>query len=362
MKTKLFAALLILLTLAVSIAAAQIDLSPYTMDFSPDARVKLVRPGLIVTIAKNADGFHSTIQLWKDGQKACEADLPDAQNFNYSPFAFGELFYGAYGIGHTGDSVSLRFYRFDNGVPEPFLSLDTPDYELAYETPEALILDKGNGQVELYSWQGEQLYTLSLPESFVLQNIRLQDDGSILAFGFSEESPYVYRVLRVDPQGRFSLDDYPKSSDSAAMQKPYAVLSPTGEVLAACRPRTVSPQTALLTRIDAQGNLLWQKTLAVPDVIVALSVVELHEDGSTTLYGRAIANSQKIYTAFGIEIDAQGEIISREFRDCTTRAAFDYDLSSDVNGQIYMITMDQVSLVIPFEDLPLCNDPGLVLE
>ena len=52
MKTKLFAALLILLTLAVSIAAAQIDLSPYTMDFSPDARVKLVRPGLIVTIAK----------------------------------------------------------------------------------------------------------------------------------------------------------------------------------------------------------------------------------------------------------------------------------------------------------------------
>ena len=362
MKTKLFALLLILLMFTVSVAAAQIDLSPYTMAFSPDARVKIVHPGLIVTVAKNAAGFHSTVQLWENGQKTCEAELPDAQNYNYSPFAFGESFYGAYGIGHTGDSVSLRFYRFNHDVLEPFFSLDTPDYELAYETPDALILDKGNGQVELYSWQGEHIYTLSLPESFVLQNIRLQDDGSILAFGFSEESPYVYRVLRVDMQGHFSLDDYPKSSDLAAMQRPYAVLSPAGEVLATCRPRTVFPQTGLLTRIDAHGNLLWQKMIAVPDVVVALSVVELHEDGSTTLYGRAIAHSQKIYTAFCIEIDAQGQIISREFRDCTTRAAFDYDLSSDVNGQIYMITMDQVSLVIPFEDLPLCDDPGLVLE
>lgn len=362
MKTKLFALLLVLLTFAVSIAVAQIDLSSYAIDLSPNASVKIIRPDLILSIAPNENGFRSTLQLWKDGQKADEAELMDAEAFNYSLFAFSESFYGAYGIGHTGDCVSLRFYRLSDGALELFFSLDTPDYELGYVTSDAFILDKGNGQVELYSWAGERIYTLSLPESFILQNICLQDDGSILAFGISEDSSYMYRVLLADRQGHFSLNDYPQSFGLADMQMPYAHLSLTGEILISSRPRVVNPQTTLLTRIDAQGNLLWQKTLAVPDVIAALSVVELHEGGSTTVYGRAVAHSKKLYTAFRIEIDAQGHITSREFRDCTTPAALDYDLSADVNGQVSLITYDQVSLVVPFEDLPIHDDPGLVLE
>ena len=362
MKTRLFALLLILSVFAVSVAAAQIDLAPYAMDFSPDDLVAIVRPDLLVTLARNADGFRSMLGLWENGQKVCETELPNAENFNYSLFALSDSFYGAYGIGHTNDSVSLRFYRFTNGEPELFFSLDTSDYYAPFLSPEAFILDKGNGQADVYSWQGERIRTLSLPDAFDLSGIRLQEDGSTLAFGTSADSPYVYRVLRVDAQGRLTLDDYPQAFGPADMQMPYATLSTSGEILVTNRPRGTNSKTVLLTRIDAQGHLLWQKTLAAPDVIVNLSVVELHDDGSTTLYGRSVAHSKQIYTAFHVEIDAQGRIASREFRDCTTPAAYDYHLALSADNRIYLLTDSQISLVVPFEDLPVHDDPGLVLE
>ena len=82
------------------------------------------------------------------------------------------------------------------------------------------------------------------------------------------------------------------------------------------------------------------------------------------LYGTAMANSRGLFTVFRLELDAQGHILSRDIRDFTTRAIHLYDVTLDALGNAYVIADDYLNpiAVVPFEDLPAHDDPGLALE
>ena len=81
--------------------------------------------------------------------------------------------------------------------------------------------------------------------------------------------------------------------------------------------------------------------------------------------GSAFANSRKLFTIFKLHVDAQGNILARDIRDFTTHATYRYDEVLDTFGNLYAVTRDTDAYpiaVVPFEDLPICDDPGLVLE
>ena len=63
-------------------------------------------------------------------------------------------------------------------------------------------------------------------------------------------------------------------------------------------------------------------------------------------------------------LDAQGNIAAVDIRDFTTRVGYLYDVRADAQGHIYAIARDYKKpiAVVPFEDLPAHDDPGLILE
>ena len=63
-------------------------------------------------------------------------------------------------------------------------------------------------------------------------------------------------------------------------------------------------------------------------------------------------------------LDAQGNIAAVDIRDFTTRVGYLYNVRADAQGHIYAIACDYKKpiAVVPFEDLPAHDDPGLILE
>ena len=64
-------------------------------------------------------------------------------------------------------------------------------------------------------------------------------------------------------------------------------------------------------------------------------------------------------------MDARGNITACDIRDFTTRAAELFTAKTDTLGNLYAVTEDTQAhpiAVVPFEDLPICDGPGLALE
>ena len=89
----------------------------------------------------------------------------------------------------------------------------------------------------------------------------------------------------------------------------------------------------------------------------------MRDDGSATVYGIAERDSQNLFRAFKLELDASGRILSRDVRDFTTRAGDQYQIQLDPLGNAYVVTKDENRIaVVPFEALPTRDDIELILE
>ena len=115
--------------------------------------------------------------------------------------------------------------------------------------------------------------------------------------------------------------------------------------------------------MDAQNNVLYQKTLSAPKTVVDISGAQSSPDGSVTLYGSAMANSRGLFTVFRLNLDAQGNVAALDVRDFTTRATYLYSVKLDPLGNAYAVAQDYKHpiAVVPFDALPVCDNPGLTL-
>ena len=84
---------------------------------------------------------------------------------------------------------------------------------------------------------------------------------------------------------------------------------------------------------------------------------------SVTLYGSAMANSRGLFTVFRLNLDAQGNVAALDVRDFTTRATYLYSVKLDPLGNAYAVAQDYKHpiAVVPFDALPVCDNPGLTL-
>ena len=145
----------------------------------------------------------------------------------------------------------------------------------------------------------------------------------------------------------------------------YGAFSPDGGMLSYTESSALTePSQFFLARSDSAGRLLFAKMLKAADINVCVTCALLRDDGSTTLYGTATRTARRFFAAFKLELDADGHIVARDIRDFATRATYLYSVKLDPFGSAYVVADDYEHpiAVVPFEDLPIREDIGLVLE
>ena len=103
--------------------------------------------------------------------------------------------------------------------------------------------------------------------------------------------------------------------------------------------------------------------LKAADINVRVNCALLRDDDSTTLYGTATRTARKYFAVFRLDLDAQGNVAALDVRDFTTRATYLYSVKLDPLGNAYVVAHDYKHpiAVVPFDALPVCDNPGLTL-
>lgn len=95
------------------------------------------------------------------------------------------------------------------------------------------------------------------------------------------------------------------------------------------------PYFSFLACSDTDGSLRFAKSLKVKGISLSVTQAVLRDDGSSAVYGTAIRSSRSIFRAFKLELNASGQILSRDVRDFTTRADDQYTVRLDPLGNAY---------------------------
>ena len=374
-KRRFFASALLALVLLSAAACAQIDLVPYEIPNSAMTRITLIQPGLFLIhhdSTMNDGTVPTSIILYQNGQPIFSRQFDNDGDWRlFSTFLMSEACYGYVLADHGDPTLGRLFVRLTGSGPSPLLQLMDHRHSVRlmnfgiaflYETDTACAL-------QLLDWQ-ERLkvdYALDPALRYSMLGSTLLADGTL-------------RVLTVDrpradsgESARMILRTF---SNAGALRSEQAVQSPyiggfndtvafaSDGGLVVCTPPLADYKIQQIIRMDAQNNVLYQKTLSAPKTIVSVTDAFPSADGSVTLYGTAMANSRKLFTLYRLDLDAQGNITALDIRDFTTRVGYLYNVRADAQGHIYAIACDYKKpiAVVPFEDLPAHDDPGLILE
>ena len=378
MKTKLFA-LLTALSLVSAPAFAEIDLTPYEVTDDAVSRIMLIQPGLVLVHHDSgmSDGqFPTSIELIENGQTVFSKTFDDNAEWKlFSSFLMNANCYG-YVLADRGDStLGIQFVRLANGGPSPLLQLmDNRRRSILMDHGVCILNETSAPAIELLDWEGrlKLSYPLDREKRFTLPAATLLPNGTLRVVTIDRvvNTPESVTGIVADMMLRtFSSDG--RLLSEAGIQSPYiggfndTIEFDANGGLIVCTAPFEDYTVEQITRFDAENRVLYQKTLSAPKTIVSVTDAFPSADGSVTLYGTAFANSRKLFTIFKLHVDAQGNILSRDIRDFTTHATYRYDKVLDTFGNLYAVTRDTDAYpiaVVPFEDLPAHDDPGLILE
>ena len=371
MKTKLFA-LLTALSLVSAPAFAEIDLTPYEVTDDAVSRIMLIQPGLVLVHHDSgmSDGqFPTSIELIENGQTVFSKTFDDNGEWKlFSSFLMNANCYG-YVLADRGDfTLGIQFVRLANGGPSPLLQLmDNRRRSILMDYGVCILNETSTPAIELLDWEGrlKLSYPLDREKRFTLPNgtLRVVTIDRVVNTPESVTGTVADMMLRT-----FSSDG--RLLSEAGIQSPYiggfndTIEFDANGGLIVCTAPSEDYTVEQITRFDAENRVLYQKTLSAPKTIVSVTDAFPSADGSVTLYGTAMANSRKLFTVYRLDLDAQGNIAAVDIRDFTTRVGYLYDVRADAQGHIYAIARDYKKpiAVVPFEDLPAHDDPGLILE
>ena len=335
----------------------------------------VIQPGLFLVLndsGMNDGAVPDSVVLLQDGQTLFSKEFDENGEWQlFSIFQMNENCYG-YILAERGDlTLGRQFVRLTSAGPSLLLqlpdhchSVQLMDFGIAflYETDTVHAL-------RLLDWQGNLKvdYALDPLKPHSLFASTLLADGTL-------------RVLMVDTgetpavdSGNMMLRTFSNTGallSEQAVQSPYigghndTVAFDSDGGLVVCTAPLKDYKVQQIIRMDAENNVLYERTLSAPKTIVHISAARPSPDGSVTLYGTAMANSRSLFTVFKLDLDAQGNITTLDIRDFTTRASFYYALCLDAQDNAYAVAekLNTPFAVVPFEVLPAHDDPGLTLE
>ena len=130
-------------------------------------------------------------------------------------------------------------------------------------------------------------------------------------------------ILRTFPSNAGAL------RSEQAVQSPYiggfndTVAFDSDGGLVVCTAPLADYKIQQIIRMDAQNNVLYQKTLSAPKTVVTISGAQSSPDGFGRC-GSAMATLRGLFTIFRLDLDAQGNVAALDVRDFTTRATYLY--------------------------------------
>ena len=375
LKRHIFAALLAILLLLSAWALAEIDLKPYEIESDRFTPVEILAPDVYLVLqggSLNGATPPTALVLLDHGQKAFEQRLPkepsDDPRTVYSLFVADENRYGLRIL-----DTYTRFTRFrllENGaLTEGFSIEGYPCFEPLPDWLCRLHQQDGMCFVDRFDWDGVLLSStpVSEIEPTSYSGFTVLSDKSIAYIAWDIYVPqnrYTLHHLRV------SRDGEPLSAVSVSLPNesftPTGAFSPNGGILSFTDAKLTGlrePYFSFLACSDTDGSLRFVKSLKAKGISLSVTQAVLRDDGSSTVYGTAIRSSRSIFRAFKLELNASGQILSRDVRDFTTRADNQYTVRLDPLGNAYVVTEDENRIaIVPFEDLPVLDDIEFVPE
>ena len=378
MKRFVFTTLFALFMLVSACALTEIDLKPYIVTEDSAASVMPIRPGLVLIRHWHelSDGkFPTSVELVQNGQSVFRKIYGDDDEWQlHSTFLMNENCYGAVLDYHGDNTLGVQYVRLANGGPSPLLQLMDNRWRTVLMDYGICILNETDSPaIELLDWEGrlKLSYPLNAEKRFNLPAATLLPDGTLRVVTIDRvvNTPEAVTGTVADMMLRtFSADG--RLLSELGLQSPYIggfndtiEFDEDGGLIVSTAPLE-DYTVEQITRLDADNRVLYQKTLSAPKTIVNVTAAFPAADGSVTLYGSAVANSRKLYTLYRLDLDAQGNITALDTRDFTTRVGYLFDVRADAQGNVYAIARDYKNpiAVVPFEDLPAHDDPGLTLH
>ena len=125
-----------------------------------------------------------------------------------------------------------------------------------------------------------------------------------------------------------------------------------------------------IIRLDGRGNDTFFRTLSADNLVLGFHMKVSPTSGNMMLYGKAVANSRKIYTVFRMELDANMDQASLDVRQIDYYDDYSPSVQMQKDGTLFVHCnggeeADQVSaptVLIPFDVLPATETYGLVLK
>ena len=378
MKRFVFAALFALFMLVSACVLAEIDLKPYIVTEDSAASVMPIRPGLVLVrhdSGMNDNKFPTSIELIENGQPVFSKAFDENDEWKlFSAFLMNANCYGYVLACHGSPMLGVQYVRLANGGPSPLLQLMDNRWRTVLMDYGICILNETDSPaIELLDWEGrlKLSYPLNAEKRFNLPAATLLPDGTLRVVTIDRvvNTPEAVTGTVADMMLRtFSADG--RLLSELGLQSPYIggfndtiEFDEDGGLIVSTAPLE-DYTVEQITRLDADNRVLYQKTLSAPKTIVNVTAAFPAADGSVTLYGSAVANSRKLYTLYRLDLDAQGNITALDTRDFTTRVGYLFDVRADAQGNVYAIARDYKKpiAVVPFEDLPAHDDPGLTLH
>ena len=378
MKRSVFAALFALFLLVSACALAEIDLTPYEVTDDAMSRVTLIQPGLVLVRHDSgmSDGqFPTSIELLENGQIVFSKTFDENGEWQLiSSFLMNANCYGYVLADHGSPMLGVQYVRLANGGPSPLLQLmDNRCRTVLMDYGVCILNETASPAIELLDWEGglKLSYPLDSEKRFTLPAAALLPNGTlrVVTIDHVVNTPESVTGIVANMMLRtFSADG--RLLSETGIQSPYiggsndTIEFDTDGGLVVCTAPFEDYTVEQITRFDAENRVLYQKTLSAPKTIVNITNAFPSADGSVTLYGTAMANSRGLFTLYRLDLDAQGQITAVDIRDFTTRVGYLYDVQADAQGHVYAIACDYKKpiAVVPFEDLPAHDDPGLALE
>jgi len=277
-----------------------------------------------IGVMKQVDRIEGS-KIWKQDYTLYDligGELHNPRTFEGSPYILKRFIGGFAGVRGDGDNLS-----------ELLIYDETLNLRLRYTLP------LSNARLQAAFSQGNDVFVLILHQGMEPDVIamRIKEDYTVAWTYTYKENAYHYNTLHTDGQNGALM--------TGSLNSDYTQYR--------------------VTHLTADGECDWNKTLSVKKAIAHPSRAVSQEDGSTTLYGYVVANSRGLFTIFAMNMDAQGNVLSIDVRDYSSRKDISPKIlfSHDNTPFVYSFETDNLpAILVPFEDLPKAKDPGITFK
>ena len=126
-----------------------------------------------------------------------------------------------------------------------------------------------------------------------------------------------------------------------------------------------------IVRLDDRGNDLLSRTLSADKLVIGFHIKVSPETGNLMLYGKAVANSRKIFTVFRMELDENMNQASLDVRQVDYYDDYSPAVLMQKDGTLFVhcdggeeadLLVNVPTVLIPFDALPTTDTYGLQLK